>query len=82
MAFLVQRITVNGKNLKKRMQSLNNSSLTLKITAPKFKNIKKVKVFGKFGKVFAQEFFCLYKGRLSTCKFASMLKVGTSSNKR
>ena len=79
MAFLVQRITVNGKNLKKRMQSLNNSSLTLKITAPKF---KKVKVFGKFGKVFAQEFFGLYKRRLSTCKFASILKVGTSSNKR
>ena len=34
---LIQYITVNGNNLvKKRKQSLNNSCLTLKITAPKF----------------------------------------------
>ena len=36
MACIVQCITVNGKNLeKKRKQSLDNSCLTLKITAPK-----------------------------------------------
>ena len=34
---MIQCITVNGKNLvKKTKQSLNNSGLTLKITAPKF----------------------------------------------
>ena len=37
MAFKVQYIIINGKNLvKKRKQSLNNSGITLNITAQKF----------------------------------------------
>ena len=35
MAFIVQYITVTSENfVKKRKQSLNNSCLTLKVTAP------------------------------------------------
>ena len=67
MAFIVQYITVNGENLvkKKRKESLNNSCLY-----QNFKNIKKVIFLAKFRKVFAKELSGLYRGRLSTCKFA------------
>ena len=54
MAFIVQCITVSGKKIIKKEKAVNNRCLTLKITAPTLKNIKKLIVLGKPSKVFAK----------------------------